>query len=467
MGVILQNVVALNAEDVAADFADQVAEICPPPEIDYPVLVTLSIPAVSPLRWLAAQKRFPQFYWQDRSGQFEVAGCGSLISERATSSVADCLDAVSDWVHSHPQGHQFTFFGGVAFGSEEASGSNRSSVEWAEFPQASFTQPEVVVMRRGEEYKIILGTRVQHGESVDKVTRRLARLLQKSSATETSTSEVDAEILEQTDIPKQGDWNEKFASLLGQLDQQRFEKVVVARRRDVALSNAQKPVALLEKLMEHQETSYSFLYAPSPLTWFASKSPECLFRFNGDRIESDALGGTAPLSHSADEDERNAEQLKSSSKVLNEHRFVVEDVERKMLALTDSLVKSQAPELVALSHVQHLRSSLAGTAKQGLSIAEILNTLHPTAAVCGYPTASALKAIAAFEPFERGWYAGPVGMITADSAEFAVALRCMLGRGKQVSLYAGAGIVPGSTASEEWQEIDSKMSSAMELFTSS
>ena len=460
MGEILHNVVALNEEDVAADFAEQVAEVCPRPESDFPVLVTVPIPPTSPLRWLSAQKRFPQFYWQDRRGELEVAGCGNLISEQSNSCMDTCIDSVNAWIHSHPQGHQFTFFGGGAFDSAQ-----QTSVEWAEFPTASFTQPEVVLVRRGDDYSLLLGTRVQQGESIAKITRRLARLLQKSCSFEDSPLEVETEIVEQTDIPSRDAWNASFENLISQLESEIVEKVVVARRRDLSLSAAQKPEVLLERLMKHQEESYSFLYSPSPLSWFASKSPECLLRLTGSRLESEALGGTAPLVHCSEEDTRHAEHLRSSSKVLHEHRLVVEDVERKITKLTDSFVKSNTPELVKLSHVQHLRSRLAGIAKQGLDLSEAISTLHPTAAVCGHPTKVAVQAIADFEPFARGWYAGPVGLITADVSEFAVALRCMLARGNQISIYGGAGIVTGSTAEDEWNEVDGKMSSAMELFS--
>ena len=36
---------------------------------------------------------------------------------------------------------------------------------------------------------------------------------------------------------------------------------------------------------------------------------------------------------------------------------------------------------------------------------------------------NALAELAELEPFSRGWYAGPVGWIGDDAAEFAVAIR--------------------------------------------
>ncbi len=50
-----------------------------------------------------------------------------------------------------------------------------------------------------------------------------------------------------------------------------------------------------------------------------------------------------------------------------------------------------------------------------------------------------------------------MGWIGKDKAEFAVAIRSALVRGKALELYAGAGIVKGSDPLQDWEEIQSKM----------
>ena len=69
------------------------------------------------------------------------------------------------------------------------------------------------------------------------------------------------------------------------------------------------------------------------------------------------------------------------------------------------------------------------------------------------------------EPFARGWYAGSMGFISHQRAEFCVAIRSALILGEEVQLFAGAGIVPGSVADNEWQELDKKMSTLLSLIT--
>jgi menaquinone-specific isochorismate synthase len=77
--------------------------------------------------------------------------------------------------------------------------------------------------------------------------------------------------------------------------------------------------------------------------------------------------------------------------------------------------------------------------------------------VGGYPAKASIEAIRRTERFDRGWYAGPVGWVSADEADFAVALRCGLVRGSELNLYSGAGIVEGSVPDLEWDEIEHKI----------
>ena len=77
----------------------------------------------------------------------------------------------------------------------------------------------------------------------------------------------------------------------------------------------------------------------------------------------------------------------------------------------------------------------------------------------------ALDWIAREEPFDRGWYTGPVGWVGQEGAEFAVAIRCAVAFGPRLCIFSGAGIVEGSEPQAEWQEIESKVESFMGALT--
>ena len=105
----------------------------------------------------------------------------------------------------------------------------------------------------------------------------------------------------------------------------------------------------------------------------------------------------------------------------------------------------------------HLFSRMWGTLNDSVTDADLMRALHPTPAVGGVPTGVAMEAIAHHAPFDRGWYAGPVGWIGTDSSEFAVGIRSALIAKTRLSLFAGAGIVEGSVASDEWEEVEQKI----------
>ena len=82
----------------------------------------------------------------------------------------------------------------------------------------------------------------------------------------------------------------------------------------------------------------------------------------------------------------------------------------------------------------------------------------------GAPREPALEWLARHEALDRGWYAGPIGWVSAEEAEFAVALRCGLLVKDVLRVYAGAGIVEGSDALCEWRETEIKLANWMTLF---
>ncbi|EDP57349.1 chorismate-binding protein, partial [Vibrio sp. AND4] len=109
--------------------------------------------------------------------------------------------------------------------------------------------------------------------------------------------------------------------------------------------------------------------------------------------------------------------------------------------------------------------SINAELKPGINGVQLLATLQPTAAVAGLPRTESMQFILNNEPFARGWYAGSMGYISHERAEFCVAIRSALVLNDQLQLFAGAGIVPGSIAEHEWAELDKKMSTLLSLIS--
>jgi menaquinone-specific isochorismate synthase len=158
------------------------------------------------------------------------------------------------------------------------------------------------------------------------------------------------------------------------------------------------------------------------------------------------------------------EDLLHSAKDLSEHSYVSKGVREALEPLCEELEIEDHVSEMKLARGRHLRSKVRGTLREGVTDAGLLDAMHPTPAVGGYPRSEALEEIRVLEPFDRGWYAGPVGWIGADASEFAVGLRSGLVRGQTLALFSGAGIVAGSVPDEEWAEIEQKIGDFTGMF---
>jgi isochorismate synthase EntC len=118
--------------------------------------------------------------------------------------------------------------------------------------------------------------------------------------------------------------------------------------------------------------------------------------------------------------------------------------------------------LLRLPEAQHLTTPITGRLAERLTVLDLAGLLHPTPAVCGVPRDAARRLIEQQEP-GRGWFSGGVGWMAENGAgEVAVALRSVLIDGAAATVWAGAGIVSGSSAEAEFSETEAKMSALFE-----
>ena len=184
-----------------------------------------------------------------------------------------------------------------------------------------------------------------------------------------------------------------------------------------------------------------------------------LFLLEKGKIFVDALAGTRPTDPDPAKDLDYERELLNSKKDAYEHMIVCKMILEKLNEFSKNVYMTKNMEIMKLSHVQHLQSEFEGELEKNFHLKKILNELHPPPAVGGSPSHKAKSFIASHEPFERGLYASPIGVISKTYTEFAVGIRSALIDHKQLHLFGGAGIVLGSSPEKEWDETQSKMKS--------
>lgn len=195
-------------------------------------------------------------------------------------------------------------------------------------------------------------------------------------------------------------------------------------------------------------------------------SPETLVRVHRGRVSARVLAGTVSRGADAASDHEAALALAMSHKDQDEHRYAVQSVSDALRSHTSGLEASEHPYTLKLPNLWHLATDVGGTLADGSISLDLIDALHPTAAVAGAPTARALEVIDELEPFDRGRYAGPVGWVGANGdGEWAIALRgAQLAADGTITAHAGAGIVAESEPDRELAETTIKFRPVVEAF---
>lgn len=260
------------------------------------------------------------------------------------------------------------------------------------------------------------------------------------------------------------EWQSAVDSAVDRINAGELDKVVLARDIVAQLDEPIHIGALLIRLNESFPECWTFC-----VDGLVGATPELLIRRDGEHVTSRVLAGTMRRSRDTDRDGQLAAELLDSDKDQEEHVYAVESVAAALATHCTDLNVPERPFILRLANVQHLATDVTGELVDAAPALALAASLHPTAAVCGTPTERATHVIKELEGMDRGRYSAPVGWLAANgNGEFGIALRCALVETddrKTLRLFAGCGIVAGSTGESEVAESQAKfaaMKSALE-----
>lgn len=394
-------------------------------------------PLFASIDWLEAQPIFPKFYWQSRDTREEVVALGQLYTFSEPEPAYTILGA------------EQRVWGGRSFdGNTDKNKRCMSSF---------FFLPQIELIRFDEQWSIAVNVTAERHRTL----AALSKLQMDVSPLRSISSHIECIKHE----PNENQWQQLVDQVLDRIEANAFKKVVLARKTTLNLDSPLSAAQLLKASSTQNHHSFHFLLALDQKHSFMGSTPERLYARQGNELYTEALAGTIGRGMNASQDMELANWLSQDSKNLNENQYVVDDIVERLTPHSECVEVEQEARLVRLRKVQHLKRSIHAQLKKGINGVQLLSALQPTAAVAGLPRKEAMDFILAHEPFARGWYAGSVGYISHQKAEFCVAIRSALLVDKQVQLFAGAGIVPGSVAEYEWQELDKKMSTLLSLIS--
>ncbi|MFX0538933.1 isochorismate synthase [Ornithinimicrobium sp. Y1847] len=261
------------------------------------------------------------------------------------------------------------------------------------------------------------------------------------------------------------DWPAVIARGIDRIGSGEVDKVVLAR--DVEVRHREGEVVRIAPVLERLEKRYAATWTFA-VAGLVGATPEMLVRLQGGRARSRVLAGTIrrnngmplpsePTTGAADP----RLHLVSSVKDLEEHTYAVASVADALAPHCADLHVPSTPYVLELPDVYHLATDLTGTMVSGATSLRLAAALHPSAAVCGTPTADAFRVITELEGMDRGRYAGPVGwMDGSGDGDWGIALRCgeLAQDRRSMRIFAGGGIVAASDPDAELAETEVKLS---------
>jgi len=427
---------------------------------ELPLTLSVRIDEINLLQWLHTCGQSPRFYWSSRDGKTEIAGYGSALRIESADidiSAKECFDR-AERIISLCDDDSVVFLGGSRFDTNARRGR-----EWDGFHNAQFALPEVSIQRNDGDYFVCFAATLRVDSTIDQVLSRLESSVTRLNLRTDATGAVDHAVISRIDTPDPSGWTLTIDAYLDLIKRGQVDKIVAARRTDFEFAEPVDPSLFLDELLLSNRSCFGFMFEPQRGHAFVGASPERLFRLHSGRIETEALSGTAARAETDEANGSTGRDLLANDKNLREHRFVLDDITSKMDALCESRVDRDDLSLMKLSNVMHIYAKLSGAIRSGVSIGDVVSCMHPTPAVGGVPCDKALEITREYEPFDRGWFAAPVGIIRRDFAEMAVAIRSALIVENNLSIYAGAGIVDGSESRSEWMELEHKIAPALKL----
>jgi menaquinone-specific isochorismate synthase len=420
------------------------------------VRLAVSAGRVDSFSWLSEQRIFPKVYWSGREDRAGVAAVG--IADLRETGFSGGQGSLSKLLASLPDSG---VSGARYFGGGRFDPLGKHDEEWAAFGAYRFVLPRFE-LHEGESETTLVCNLVLPRDTYD--ASKIVQEIEDLSLPEGSSgAQLPSPVL-RVDSPDLQGWRENVERALAAFSEGRLGKVVLARRAEFGFRGDLDPTLLLESLKAATPGCFHFYAEPESGTAFLGASPERLFRRDGRTLETEAVAGTRPRGVSSAEDEGLRDDLLHSTKDRVEHTYVSKGIREALEPLCEELEIEDSVSDMKLARGRHLRSKVRGTLRDGVTDAALLEAMHPTPAVGGHPRGEALEKIQALEPFDRGWYAGPVGWIGQEASEFAVGIRSGLVRGRMLALFSGAGIVAGSAPDEEWAEIEQKIGDFTGMF---
>lgn len=241
----------------------------------------------------------------------------------------------------------------------------------------------------------------------------------------------------------------KITSLINEIKSKKYQKVVFSRKISFDITSPEVENIFIELTNEYKNAYCYLVELNNGHSWLGA-TPEQLIKCNTmQNCEVVSLAGTKRI----DSDEASSWGNKEKQEQLVVTDFIV----KNLIALSINPKIGNVKEVNA-GKLKHLKTTISFTLNSSEKLLKIINSLHPTPAVCGIPKEKSKNYILNNEEYNREYYTGFLGLINLKkiNCNLVVNLRCMKVVSNKTHIFVGAGITSDSNPLDEWYETENK-----------
>ncbi|MFY0517553.1 isochorismate synthase [Lysinibacillus sp. UGB7] len=265
-------------------------------------------------------------------------------------------------------------------------------------------------------------------------------------------------------MPDRQQFNAMVSNAIHCINDKQFKKVVLARTLNFHLETEPQISSWLKNLIYKNKQGYIFSIGMDDFQNLIGASPELLVKKEGNSVTINPLAGSRKQTFNKVKDTDLEKELLNSEKDLHEHKIVVDYMCETLRPYLSDMEFNDKPAILYTDTMIHLSTVIKGKVKNDtMDALDLAQLLHPTPAICGAPQKQSLDFIQKTEPFNRGFYTGIVGyMDSKGDGEWVITIRCAEINNKDITLFAGAGIVNSSEQDSEYNEISAKFTTMLD-----
>jgi isochorismate synthase len=242
------------------------------------------------------------------------------------------------------------------------------------------------------------------------------------------------------------------------IQEKKFEKAVISRIKVVERKYRSKLTEIFQLLISSYPNAFVYLFNIDGQVWIGA-TPEPLICSDKNELETVSLASTREFNA----DNLNLHNWSKKEKI--EQELVTLFIENILASFNINNIQKKGPYTQKAGNLIHLRTDFTIDLQQiNGQLGELIQELHPTSAVCGFPKKESMDFILKLEKHNRRFYSGFLGPINIDERVLLfVNLRCMQVMDERLVLHIGAGITFDSIPEDEWAETEIKADTLLSI----